>query len=54
MNTCLKVARELQEYPFLIGVAKAFATLLQGLEMRKQAYDVLEFIRDVCEETYNY
>lgn len=38
----------------MIGVAKAFATLLQAMEMRQQAYDVFEFIRDVCEETYNY
>lgn len=38
----------------MIGVAKAFATLLQTVEMRKEAYDVFEFIRDVCEETYNY
>ena len=28
LNTVLKVVRELQEYPLLIAVAKAFATLL--------------------------
>lgn len=35
-------------------MAKMFATLLQAIDHKKEAYAVLEFIRDICEDTSNW
>lgn len=37
-----------------IYITKIFATVLQALEQKREAYMVLEFIRDICEDTSNF
>jgi hypothetical protein len=52
--SCLKISREFCDYPLVIQVTKYFAQLLQALDLKEHAYNVIEFIRDLCEATHNY
>ena len=52
--TCLQIIREMVDYPLLIHVTMFFAAVLQALDLKEESYEVVEFIRDVCEDTYNY
>ena len=54
INHCLTIAREMQDYPIVIYLAIKFATCLQAIEQSQAAYLTLEFVRDICEDTYNF
>lgn len=49
-----QAARELQEYLIVVSCGKLIAALLYTLNMKKEAQEILEFLRDLCEDTYNF
>lgn len=44
----------MQDYPIVINLAIQFSTCLQAIEQSQGAYLTLEFVRDICEDTYNF
>lgn len=54
ISHCLAIAREMQDYPIVIYLGIQLATSLQAIEQSQGAYLTLEFVRDICEDTYNF